>query len=89
MRYIEIDPEIRGGEPVIRGTRITVYGVAQRIADGDTIEALLEEYPYMPREAFEQALLYAGTKSRRRRPIPAWQRGDAGRNLSVGTNPPR
>src|SRR5439155_22651078 len=58
-RFIEENPRRRGGEPVISGTRLGVYGIAERINRGETIETLLEDYPYVPAEAFETARLYA------------------------------
>lgn len=60
-RYIEINEEIMGGTPVIRGTRMTVYAVRGRLDGGDPMEDLLSEYPHINREAFETALLYART----------------------------
>lgn len=39
------DPEIMGGTPCIKGTRLTVYAVAARIRGGETVEELLEGYP--------------------------------------------
>jgi uncharacterized protein (DUF433 family) len=67
-RWIRHDAEIKGGVPVIAGTRISVYGVAQRIAHGDTIARLAEEYPSIPAEAFETAAAYARFHPRRGRP---------------------
>ncbi len=42
---ILIDPEIMGGTPCIRGTRLTVYAVAARIGGGETVAELLDGYP--------------------------------------------
>lgn len=58
-RWIEINPEIQGGTPVIRGTRITVYSVLGALDDGDTIDMFVEDNPDLPREAFEAAAAYA------------------------------
>jgi uncharacterized protein (DUF433 family) len=59
--HIEINDEVMGGTPVIRGTRITVYSVVGRLDHGDRIEDLLEDYPHVSREAFEAAAIYART----------------------------
>lgn len=64
-RWIETNPDIKGGEPVIRGTRITARGVAGRLDNGDTIEILTEEYPTIPAEAFLTAYTYAHGHPRR------------------------
>jgi len=67
-RYVEENPEIKGGIPVIRGTRLSVYAVEGRRRDGDTIDDLVADYPHLSREAFETALLYARAHPRRGRP---------------------
>lgn len=75
-QWIETDPGIKGGEPVIRGTRIGVRAVAQRIEHGDTVQTLTEDYPHIPAEAFQTAYTYAKAHPRRGRPTPPWQDGD-------------
>ena len=67
-RWIQRNPSIKGGVPVIAGTRISVYGVADRIADGDSIEDLCEEFPTIPAEVFATALSFARFNPRRGRP---------------------
>jgi uncharacterized protein (DUF433 family) len=67
-RWIERSPRIKGSMPVIAGTRISVYGVADRVADGDSVEDLSEEFPTIPAEAFATALAYARFNPRRGRP---------------------
>lgn len=75
-QWIEADPAIKGGEPVIRDTRIGVRAIAQRIESGDTIETLTEDYPHVPTEAFQTAYTYAKTHPRRGRPSRPWRDGD-------------
>lgn len=58
-KVIMRDPEIMGGTPVIGGTRITVYALAGRLEDGETIGDLLEDYPQLKREDVEAAIMYA------------------------------
>ena len=53
--------EFKGGTPVIRGTRMTVYSVLGRIEHGDTIDAILAENPDLTRDALEAAVIYART----------------------------
>lgn len=67
---------IKGGEPVIRGTRIGVRAVAQRIERGDTVQTLTEDYPHVLAEAFETAYTYAKARPRRGRPARPWRDGD-------------
>ena len=66
--YIEIAEGVQGGRPVIKGTRLTVSAIYGRLSSGNTLEALLEDYPELPREAFEAAFLYGKTHPRVGRP---------------------
>ena len=60
-RFIERNPNVKGGIPVIRGTRMTVYAVFGRIGHGETIDDLQADNPDIPREALETALVFART----------------------------
>ncbi len=72
-RFIESNSEIRRGEPVIAGTRIPVRAVAERLKGGETLDSLIEDYPGVPRKAFEAALIYAQSHPRRGRPVRPWR----------------
>jgi uncharacterized protein (DUF433 family) len=68
-RMVVCDPEIRGGLPVIKGTRIGVYEVATMLADpNETEEEFLEGYPALRREQLELSRIYAAAYPRRGRP---------------------
>lgn len=67
-RYITSDEDILGGTPVIAGTRLSVYAILGRLQDGDDIDDLTEDYPEIPREAFEAAEIYAKCHPLRGRP---------------------
>lgn len=67
-RYIVRDPEISGGDPVIKGTRLKAHTVAARIDDGDTIAELHAEHPQIPEQALTVAYRYAKANPRRGRP---------------------
>jgi len=54
------DPEIMGGTPCIKGTRLTVYSVAARIRGGETIAEYIEDYlHYITEEQVLAAIAYA------------------------------
>jgi uncharacterized protein (DUF433 family) len=76
-RLVASDPEVRGGEPVITGTRVPVRGLARQIELGETRDVLREDYPFLPEEAFELAPLWARSHPRQGRPPRPW--ADAGR----------
>ena len=44
FEWIETDPEICGGKPVIKGTRIPVKVILELIANGWTVEDIREEF---------------------------------------------
>jgi uncharacterized protein (DUF433 family) len=62
------DPEVMGGTPVYRSTRIPVDLVATMVAQGATVEEILEGYPALSREQVELAPLYVAAFPRRGRP---------------------
>lgn len=66
--YLDSDSEVKGGEPVIRGTRLTTRAVLARLAAGDSLSDLAADYPSVAPEAFEAAALYARTHPLRGRP---------------------
>lgn len=47
---IEINPRIMVGKPVIKGTRITVELILEKLATGETIDDILGSYPHLTRE---------------------------------------
>lgn len=67
-KYVEVDPRKLGGTPVIRGTRIPVRTLAQLVEGGESREALREDYPHVPEEAYEVAVIWARGNPRRGRP---------------------
>jgi uncharacterized protein (DUF433 family) len=56
---ITIDPKVLAGKPVVRGTRISVAFILDLLANGWTIEEILENYPQLEREDVIAALKYA------------------------------
>jgi len=60
-RRITIDSKVCHGQACIKGTRIPVYQILRMLAHGDTIEALLEEYPWLTREDILACFDYAAS----------------------------
>ncbi len=58
---ISIDPNICHGQACIRGTRIPLHQIIRMLANGDTIDGLLDDYPSLAREDVLAALDYAAT----------------------------
>jgi len=53
---VEINPGVLQGKPVIRGTRIPVELLLRKLAEGATIEDLLDAYPRLAGEDIRAAL---------------------------------
>jgi uncharacterized protein (DUF433 family) len=56
---ITYDPKIFGGKPIIRGRRLAVEHVLGMLAGGDSIETILNGYPWLQREDVQACLEYA------------------------------
>jgi uncharacterized protein (DUF433 family) len=53
------NPNVMVGKPVIWGTRITVDLILQKLAAGQMVEQILEDYPHLSREDIKAALEFA------------------------------
>lgn len=56
---ISVDPRICHGQACIKDTRIPVHQILHMLANGDTIDELLEDYPSLNREDVLACLDYA------------------------------
>jgi uncharacterized protein (DUF433 family) len=59
LERIVINPEVMVGKPVIRGTRLTVQYIVGLLAQGATIEEILQEYEGLTREDILACLQFA------------------------------
>ena len=60
-RYIVADPSVMGGKPVIRGTRISVESILEKIAAGESVDQIVSEHPHVSAEQIRAALEYAAS----------------------------
>ncbi len=49
--YIEQKPDVLGGKAVIKGTRVAVDLILEKIGAGESIEELLKAYPFLNKES--------------------------------------
>jgi len=56
---IKIRPDVMGGKPCVAGTRIPVYLLLQKMAAGETTEAILTAYPQLQATDLHACLEYA------------------------------
>lgn len=59
LARVSSDPEICGGRPCIRGTRMRVSDIVELMAHGVSEEEILADYPYLSRHDIRAALAYA------------------------------
>lgn len=55
---IVVDPSVRFGKPVIRGTHVTVTSILAKLAGGMSVEELMQEYDLLQADILA-ALHYA------------------------------
>lgn len=67
LHRIIVDPDVRGGLPVVRGTRISVYEIADALSS-DGLDATLDDFPALSRDDAEAAAFYAKAHPRTGRP---------------------
>jgi uncharacterized protein (DUF433 family) len=53
---VQVDPEVLGGTPVFRGTRVPVKNLLDYLAAGDTLDQFLDDFPTVKREQAVAAL---------------------------------
>lgn len=58
---IATDPKICHGQACVKGTRIPVHQIVKMLANGDTMEDLLKEYPSLVKEDILACLDYAAS----------------------------
>jgi uncharacterized protein (DUF433 family) len=67
-RLVTVNPEIMGGNPVFRGTRVPVHQIAELLAKGERVDRLREDYPRVSEEMIRLAPIYAAAHPLRGRP---------------------
>lgn len=59
MERITVNPQILGGKPVIRGTRMAVEFILDLLASDVSEQEILEDYPHLSHEDIKACLSYA------------------------------
>ena len=62
--------EICGGEPVFKGTRVTLRTVLASLADGDSTEEILTDFPSLKAEDVQAAIEFAAASAEEDLPVP-------------------
>lgn len=66
LERISIDPDVCGGKPCIKGTRLWVALILDFLADGMTEAELLGDYPQLTHQDVMAAIAYGAEMSRER-----------------------
>jgi uncharacterized protein (DUF433 family) len=65
------DPQTCGGEPVFRGSRVTLRTVLASLAAGDSIEEILADFPTLKTVDVQAAIAFATASAEEDLPVPA------------------
>lgn len=65
------DKAICGGEPIFKGTRVTLRTVLASLASGDSVQAILSDFPSLAAEDVQAAIAFAAASAEEDLPVPA------------------
>ena len=69
--HIVRDPRICGGEPVIRGTRVTIRTILASLAEGATVEEIVADFPSLTSDAVRAVIAFAASSASDDLPLSA------------------
>lgn len=67
--YIKSEPKVLFGKPVIKGTRIPVDLILEKLATGNSHKDLLNAYPRLTKKAIQACLLFASDNAKHEKVI--------------------
>jgi len=59
LERITIKPDVCNGKPTVRGMRITVETILQYLSAGDSVESIIEAYPFLEKEDIQACIGFA------------------------------
>ena len=65
------NPKVCGGEPVIKGTRVTLRTILASLAEGSTIEEILADFPTLSEDDVRAVIAFAAASAEEDLPVPA------------------
>lgn len=57
------DPQVCGGEPVVKGTRVTLRTILASLAEGCTVDELLADFPTLTRDDIRAVIAFAAASA--------------------------
>jgi len=71
LGHIVRDPTICGGEPVIKGTRVTLRTVLASLAEGAGVDEILTDFPTLTAEDVRAVVAFAAASTEEDLPVPS------------------
>ena len=68
--YIVRDPEICGGEPVVKGTRVPISTILASLAEGAWLDEILADFPTLTEDAVRAVIAFAAASAEEDMPLP-------------------
>jgi uncharacterized protein (DUF433 family) len=69
QNFIVRDPQICGGQPVIKGTRVTLRTILASLAEGARIEEILEDFPTLSEDDVRAVIAFAAISAEEDLPL--------------------
>lgn len=70
QEYIVRDPNIGGEEPIVKGTLVTVRTVLASLAEGATVQEILDDFPTLNETAVWAIVAFAAASAQEDLPVP-------------------
>ena len=70
LSFFERRPDVRGGEWVVKGTRVTVRTVLASLAEGATIDQILTDFPTLSEASVRAVIAFAAASAEEDLPMP-------------------
>jgi uncharacterized protein (DUF433 family) len=64
------DPRVCGGQAIFKGTRVTLRTVLASLAEGDSPQQILGDFPTLKAEDIQAAIVFAATSAQEDLPVP-------------------
>ncbi len=70
LAHFDTQPDICGGETVIRGTRVTIRTLLASLAEGDPIADILADFPTVSADDVHAVIAFAAASAAEDLPMP-------------------
>jgi uncharacterized protein (DUF433 family) len=68
--YIVRDPAVCGGEPVVKGTRVTIRTILASLAEGMSVAEIVKDFPTLDESAVRAVIAFAAISAEEDLPVP-------------------